>query len=139
MPRIPAPSPALAFPDKTPRATVQRSSRPRRYRFRRNFLKRSLRSCSLACRFSNMGLACSHDWPMKHQRGCSLEKIPQPGEFNDLLGGQNSADQFSLRSGVDLVQMTQRCGFGHELPYALVQRAIRNEVGTRVADALVFA
>jgi len=72
------------------------------------------------------------------QRRGSLKKIPQPGEFNDLLGGQNSADQFSLRSGVDLVQMTQRCGFGHELPYALVQSAIRNEVGTRVADALVF-
>jgi len=68
----------------------------------------------------------------------SLKKIPQPGEFNDLLGGQNSAEQFSLRNSVDLVQMTQRCGFGHELPYALVQSAIRNEVGTRVADALVF-
>ena len=67
---------------------------------------------------------------MKHQRGCSLKKIPQPGEFNDLLGGQNSADQFSLRRGVDLVQMTQGCGFGHELPYAFVKGAIKHSVGT---------
>jgi hypothetical protein len=34
--------------------------------------------------------------------------------------------------------MTQRGGFGHELPYALVQSALRNEVGTRIADALAF-
>jgi hypothetical protein len=75
---------------------------------------------------------------MTDQRGGNLKKIPQPGEFNDLLRGQNSADRFSLRNGVDLVQMTQGWGFGHELPYALVESAIRNEVGTRVADALVF-
>ena len=67
-----------------------------------------------------------------------LEKVPQAGELNDLLWGQDSADQFSLRSSVDLVQMTCRCRLGHELPYAVVQSAIRNEVGTRVADGFVF-
>jgi len=35
-----------------------------------------------------------------------LEKIPQSGEFNDLLSRQDSGDQFCLRSGVDFVQMT---------------------------------
>jgi hypothetical protein len=75
---------------------------------------------------------------MKHQGGGSLKKIPQPGEFSDLFWGQNRADQFSLRGSMDLVQMTQRCGFGHELPYAVVESAIRNEVGTRVADALIL-
>src|SRR6476659_8405000 len=68
----------------------------------------------------------------------SSKKIAEPREFNDLFGGQNCADRFSLWIGVDLVQMTYRCGLRHELPYALVQSAIRNEVATRVADAFVF-
>jgi hypothetical protein len=37
--------------------------------------------------------------------GRFLKKIPQPGEFNDLLSGQNGGDHFPLRSGVNFVQM----------------------------------
>jgi hypothetical protein len=32
-----------------------------------------------------------------------LKKIPQAGEFNNLLGRQNSGDQFCLPGRVDLI------------------------------------
>ena len=69
------------------------------------------------------------------------EKIPQPGNFNDMFGRQNSGGQFTLRSGVYLIQMMLRCGFGHELPDAFVKSAISDKVGTgapRVADAFIL-
>jgi hypothetical protein len=31
-----------------------------------------------------------------------------------------------------------RCGLGHELPYAVVKSAIKNGVGTPVADASII-
>ena len=73
-------------------------------------------------------------------RAMRLKKIPQSGEFNDLLRGQNSGDQFTLRSGVNLIQMTRRCRLGDELPDAFVKGARNNEVGTGapgVADAVI--
>jgi hypothetical protein len=39
-----------------------------------------------------------------------LEKIPQPGEFNNTFRRQNRANQIRLRSSVDLIQMMLRCG-----------------------------
>src|SRR6266576_3309722 len=61
--------------------------------------------------------------------GTCLKKIPQPSEFNDLLSRQNSGDQFTLRGGVNLIQMPLRYRFGHKLPYALVEGALSKDVG----------
>src|SRR6266576_3087414 len=57
-----------------------------------------------------------------------LKKIPQPGEFNNLLSRQNSGDQFALGSGVDLIQMPLRYGLRHEFPCAIVKSAFSSKV-----------
>jgi len=67
-----------------------------------------------------------------------LKKIPQPSEFNDLLSRQNSGDQFTLRGGVDLIEMQLRYRLRRELPYAFVKRALSNEVGHGAADTLII-
>jgi len=67
-----------------------------------------------------------------------LKKIPQPSEFNDLLSRQNSGDQFTLRGGVNLIEMQLRNGLRRELPYAFVKRALSNEVGHGAADTLII-
>jgi hypothetical protein len=75
-----------------------------------------------------------------HKKGAS-EKIPQPGEFNNVFSGQDGADERFLWGGMDLIQVMLRCGLGHELPYAFVKSAISYQIGTgtpRLADALVF-
>jgi hypothetical protein len=58
----------------------------------------------------------------------SLEKIAQPGEFNDLFNGQDGAHKVLLRSGVDFIQMMLGCRLGHELPYAFVKSAISYQI-----------
>ncbi len=58
-----------------------------------------------------------------------LKEIPQPGDFNDLLSRQKRADQFTLRSSVNLTQMPLNYTVGRELPYAFVKSALSNEVG----------
>ena len=68
-----------------------------------------------------------------------LKKIPQRGEFNDLLSRQNGGDQFTPRSGVDIVEMQLRHRLGRELPYAFVKSALRNEVGSGAADTSIVA
>jgi hypothetical protein len=73
--------------------------------------------------------------------GLALQKIPQPGEFDDVFSGQNGTDERFLWSSMDLIQTMLRCGLGHELPYAFVKSAISYQVGIgtpRFADALVF-
>jgi len=66
--------------------------------------------------------------------GECLKKVPQLGYFDNLLSGQNGGDQFTLRSGVDLVQVVLRCRLGREFAYALVKSALHNEIGSGVAD-----
>jgi hypothetical protein len=66
-----------------------------------------------------------------------LKKIPQPGEFNDLPSRQNSGDQFTLRSGVNLIQMQLRYRLRRELPYAFVKSALSNEVGSGATDRFI--
>ncbi len=71
-----------------------------------------------------------------------LKKIPQPGEFNDLLSRQNSGDQFTLGSGVDFIQIQLRHGLRCELQYAFVKSALSNEVGSgaqRAAEGFIIA
>jgi len=67
-----------------------------------------------------------------------LKKVPQPGEFNDLLRRQDSGDQFTLWSGVNLVQMQLRHWLGRELPYALVKSALGNGVGSGQRASLII-
>jgi hypothetical protein len=59
-----------------------------------------------------------------------LEKIPQPGEFNNMFRRQNRANQIRLRSRVDLIQMMLRCGLRHEPLYAFVECAVNYHIGT---------
>jgi hypothetical protein len=66
-----------------------------------------------------------------------LKKIPQRGEFDDLLSRQNGGDQFTPRSGMDLVEMQLRNRLGRELPYAFLKSALRNEVGSGAADTSI--
>ena len=40
-----------------------------------------------------------------------LKKIPEPGNFKDKLRRHDGADQFSLRSSMNLIQMMLRGGF----------------------------
>ena len=68
-----------------------------------------------------------------------LKKIPQRGEFDDLLSRQNGGDQFTPRSGVDIVEMQLRHRLGRELPYAFLKGALRNEVGSGAADTSIVA
>ena len=68
-----------------------------------------------------------------------LKKIPQRGEFNDLLSRQNGGDQFTPSSGVDIVEMQLRHRLGRELPYAFLESALRNEVGSGAADTSIVA
>ena len=68
-----------------------------------------------------------------------LKKIPQRGEFNDLLSRQNGGDQFTPSSGVDIVEMQLRHRLGRELPYAFLKSALRNEVGSGAADTSIVA
>jgi len=68
------------------------------------------------------------------------KKIPQAGEFNDVVLRQNRANQITLRRCVNFIQMTLRFGLQHKLPDTLVQGAFDNQVGTgaeRGADALL--
>ena len=67
-----------------------------------------------------------------------LKKIPQRGEFDDLLSRQNGGDQFTPRSGMDL-EMQLRHRLGRELPYAFLESALRNEVGSGAADTSIVA
>ena len=68
-----------------------------------------------------------------------LKKIPQRGEFDDLLSRQNGGDQFTPRSGMDLVEMQLRHRLRRELPYAFLKSALRNEVGSGAADTSIVA
>src|SRR5713226_2843907 len=53
-----------------------------------------------------------------------LKKIPQAGEFNDLLRRQDGGDQLTLGSGVNLIQVLLRNGLGRELAHAFVKCAL---------------
>jgi hypothetical protein len=59
-----------------------------------------------------------------------LEKMPQPGESNNMFCRQNRANQIRLRSSVDLIQMMLRCGLRHEPLYAFVECAVNYHIGT---------
>jgi hypothetical protein len=70
-----------------------------------------------------------------------LEKIPQPGDFNDVLRGQDRAHQIGLWRGVSLVEVTLVGRLCQELANALVERAVNDQIGPRAkrsADALVI-
>jgi hypothetical protein len=69
-------------------------------------------------------------------RAKQLKKIPQPGEFKDLLSRQNRGDHFTLRRGVNFIQMQLRHRLQRELPYAFVKR--RNEVGSGATDPSII-
>jgi hypothetical protein len=58
------------------------------------------------------------------QINCCLQKISQPCDFGDVLTRQDGPNQFTLRSGMYLVQVMLACGFRHKLPNALVQSAL---------------
>ena len=58
----------------------------------------------------------------------SLQKIPQPSEFDDLFSGQDGARQGWLRDGVNFIQMMLGCRLAHELPYAFVKSALSYQV-----------
>jgi hypothetical protein len=57
-----------------------------------------------------------------------LKKTPQRGELNNLLSRQNGGDQFTLRSGVNFIQMSLRHRFRREMPYAFAKSAFGNDV-----------
>ena len=77
-------------------------------------------------------------WQALRELPSGLKKIPQAGEFNDLLRRQDCGDQLTLGSGVNLIQVLLRNGLGRELPYAFVKCALSNGVGTSAADALLI-
>jgi len=87
------------------------------------------RLCTRAGIFSGFG---------QDPRQAGLKKIPQAGEFNDLLRRQDCGDQLTLGSGVNLIQVLLRNGLDRELPYAFVKCALSNGVGTSAADALLI-
>src|SRR5580700_4596867 len=58
------------------------------------------------------------------------KKIPQPRDFNDMFRRQDRANQIRLRSSVDFIQMMLRFGLRHELPDALVESAVNDQVRT---------
>jgi len=57
-----------------------------------------------------------------------LKKFSQTPKFNNVFGGHDSAHKVSLRGGVDLIEVMLRCGLGHELPDALIQCIVGNEI-----------
>jgi hypothetical protein len=60
----------------------------------------------------------------RHFNSCHLQIISQPRDFDDVLCRQDSADQFTLRGGMYLVQVMLAGGFRHELPDTIVQTAL---------------
>ena len=73
--------------------------------------------------------------PRPHQRGAQgrsfSEKIPEPRQLNDVIPGQNRANQIRLRRGVNFIQMTLRFRLQHKLLDAPVESAVDDLVGTR--------
>lgn len=64
------------------------------------------------------------------------KKIPKPGDFNNMLRGQDSAYERLLRRGVYLVQMTLGRRFCHEFPDAFVQGAVDQQISVGMTGLL---
>ncbi len=64
------------------------------------------------------------------------KKIPKPGDFNNMLRGQDSAYKRLLRRGVYLVQMPLGRGFCHELPDAFVEGAVDQQISVGMTGLL---
>ena len=79
-------------------------------------------------------------WPpgMSYSRAPVLKKTPHRGELKDFLPRQIGGDHFSLRSGVNFIQMHLGHRFCCELPYAFVKSAFSNDVGKFVSEAFVI-
>jgi hypothetical protein len=60
-----------------------------------------------------------------------FEKIPEPGQLNDVFARQNLANQIRLWRGLNFIQMTLRVRLQHKLLDALVESAVNDHVGTR--------
>jgi hypothetical protein len=65
------------------------------------------------------------------------KESPLAGRINDLLNRQNTGDQFTLRSSVDLVQVQLRHRLQGELPYAIVKRTLSGQVGNGAARRFI--
>jgi hypothetical protein len=63
-------------------------------------------------------------------QGCwPSQEIPQPSQFDDVLCREDGADQVELRCGMNFVQVVLAHRLCHELPHALIQGPLRDEVG----------
>jgi hypothetical protein len=60
-----------------------------------------------------------------------LEKIPQPGNFDDVFGRQHGGNELGLWSRMYLVEMTLAGRLRQESPDAFVQGAIEYKIGIR--------
>src|SRR5712675_2132045 len=87
-----------------------------------------------------MGPSALHD-PSRRERprvelyAPRLEKVAQPREFDDMLGGQGRAHQGWLRRRMYLIQMPRRRRLGHELPDALIECPFEHQIGILVDPA----
>jgi hypothetical protein len=58
----------------------------------------------------------------------ALQEITQPRDLDNAFVGQHGCDYLSLRSGMYLIQAALTRRLGHELPDAVVQRAIDDQI-----------
>jgi hypothetical protein len=57
-----------------------------------------------------------------------LKKIPQPGNFDDIVCRQDGTNDASLRGCVYLIQVMLIYRLCHELPYAIVQGTVNYQI-----------
>jgi hypothetical protein len=87
---------------------------------------------STSIRKTNRGLAAGRN-PRRY-----LKNTPKPGELNDLLRRQDGGDQFTLRSGVNFIQMQLSHRFRGEQRYAFAKSAFSNEVGNFAGEMFLI-
>jgi len=73
--------------------------------------------------------------------GCDFlfEKTSQSFDFHDDILCQDLRYQRRLWRGTDFVEMTGGFGLGHELSYAVIERAFRHQISTSVPAALIVS
>ncbi len=92
----------------------------------------TMRMLSTSIRKTNRGLAAGRN-PRRY-----LKNTPKPGELNDLLRRQDGGDQFTLRSGVNFIQMQLSHRFLGEQRYAFAKSAFSNEVGNFAGEMFLI-